>query len=69
MRGMVARSAARMPKTSTPVLRPWAVAMTCPLTRGAARVTPGTARKAGGKGVIILDRAQVWPVSFSHGVE
>ena len=32
-----------MPKTSTPVLFPFAVAITCPFTRGAARVTPGIA--------------------------
>ena len=33
-----------MPRTSTPVLTPFWLAITWPSTIGAARVTPGTAR-------------------------
>ncbi|KIQ68461.1 hypothetical protein Wenmar_02731 [Wenxinia marina DSM 24838] len=42
MRGIVSRSSGAMPNTSTPLLADRSVAITCPFTSGAARVTPGT---------------------------
>ncbi len=39
-----ARSARRSPRTTTPRLTPFWLAITSPSTTGAARVTPGTAR-------------------------
>ncbi len=50
-----------------PELRPSAVAMTCPRTRGAARVTPGTAAIAVAM-ASASDRVRTtWPYSLVWG--